>query len=328
MQTVISPEKGYEKLKEFMKSRGVKLPLLVCGSSFDNLDLHEYFDFSYIRFSGFSPNPLYEQCQEGFGLFKKNNCDMIIAVGGGSAIDVAKCIRYYCDNIQVPLVAIPTTAGTGSESTRFAVVYKNGEKQSLEGDLCYPDAYILDASSLTELPTVQRKVTLLDALCHSIESLWSVRATEESKAFSLEALEKIKVHWKGYLDNVFEDNEGMLEASNLAGKAINISKTTAGHAMSYKLTSLYGIPHGQAVAACMNELIPFTLYRIKLDVDVWRLFKVIYAFAGQIGINAKREELYILVNSVNADRLSNHPITLKDTDIRTMYERILMYNAI
>ena len=118
MQRYISPEGDYKELKEYMKTEGIKSSLLVCGNSFFSLPISEAFDFSYVRFSDFTPNPLYDQCLSGVDLFEQNQCDMIIAVGGGSAIDVAKCIRYYSGK-NVPLVAIPTTAGTGSESTRF-----------------------------------------------------------------------------------------------------------------------------------------------------------------------------------------------------------------
>ena len=114
--------------------------LLVCGRSFRSLGIGPLFSPAAV-FDGFTPNPLYEQVREGVRLFREAGCGTIVAVGGGSAIDVAKCIKLFCQmrddvpylqqeykDTSVPLIAIPTTAGTGSESTRHAVIYKDGAK--------------------------------------------------------------------------------------------------------------------------------------------------------------------------------------------------------
>ena len=129
-----------------------------------------------VTFSGFTPNPLYEQVCDGTGLFKKTGCDTILAVGGGSAIDVAKCIKLavlaedgvdaiipprvsHCfpiDGALIPLIAIPTTAGTGSESTHNAVMYYEGAKQTVTNDGILPDYAILEPSVLKTLPLYQK----------------------------------------------------------------------------------------------------------------------------------------------------------------------------
>ena len=136
--------------------------LLVCGSSFRKLPIRETVisaPVSYTVFSHFSPNPSYEAVCQGIELFNQAHCDTILAVGGGSAIDVAKCIKlfskkpkgtHYLDqpyeDTGIPLIAIPTTAGSGSESTRYAVIYDQGEKQSITHESIIPDVAILDAS--------------------------------------------------------------------------------------------------------------------------------------------------------------------------------------
>lgn len=352
MQKVFSPGNNYKDLKEYMRSKGVKRPLLVCGNSFDKLPLVDIFDFEYTRFSGFSPNPLYEQCMDGVRVYKESKCDGIIAVGGGSAMDVAKCIRYFSaesgvNMLSVPLVAIPTTAGTGSESTRFAVIYKNGEKISVEDELCYPDGYVLDYKLLLELPRNQRIATMLDALSHGIESLWSVNSIEESFEFSKEAIKQVLENKEAYLCGNPSGEKGMLNAANIAGQAINITKTTAGHAMCYKLTTLYGIPHGLAAAICIWGLLPFMRDNIdrcidkrgkeflirRLDIlgnlfgcDKFSEFVGIYdSFIKDLGINIQKptdEEYRILADSVNVQRLGNHPIEITKEDILDIYSRI------
>lgn len=114
---------------------------LVRGRSYDHLEIKEFFDlFPHVEFSDFTPNPLYEQVCKGVELFNQECCEMIVAVGGGSAIDVAKCIKlfYKMDSSvnylkqeifdsDIPLIAVPTTAGTGSESTCHAVIYYRGK---------------------------------------------------------------------------------------------------------------------------------------------------------------------------------------------------------
>ncbi|MBO4501529.1 MAG: iron-containing alcohol dehydrogenase, partial [Clostridia bacterium] len=112
---------------------------------------------SFTLFDSFTPNPLYEQVCKGVELFKKDKCDVILAMGGGSAIDVAKCVKLYCrmdenenylkqecKDSGVPLIAIPTTAGTGSESTRYAVIYYEGKKQSVTHESIVPNYVVLE----------------------------------------------------------------------------------------------------------------------------------------------------------------------------------------
>jgi len=152
-------------------------------------------DMETVPFHDCEPNPKYDSVLKGLKLFEDNHCDMLISVGGGSPMDVAKSIKAFVGMDQqtpcvnqaivpnaIPHLAIPTTAGTGSEATHFAVIYYEGKKYSVSDMSLTPDYVVLDAELLSGLPLYQRKATMLDALCHAIESYWSVKATKTSHA--------------------------------------------------------------------------------------------------------------------------------------------------
>lgn len=251
---------------------GSRKVLLVCDSSYPFINIGPQVESAIsgvgsplLKFSDFASNPLEESVLKGVDLFVKEGCDTLVAVGGGSSIDVAKCIKLYAKAPETKLIAIPTTAGTGSESTRFAVIYAQGKKQSVTDDSIVPDFAILEPSVLESLPLYQKKCTMMDALCQGIESWWSVNATDESREYSRKAIETIMTNWEEYIFGAAAGQAAgssaaaIMLAANYAGRAINITQTTAPHAFSYKLTSLLGLPHGHAVALCLPEIWKFML---------------------------------------------------------------------
>ena len=112
--------------------------------------------------------------------------------------DINYMQQEYIDS-GITLIAVPTTAGTGSESTCHAVIYYEGEKQSISHTSIIPNYAILEPSVLETLPVYQKKCTMLDALCQAIESWWSVNSTEESKEYSRKAILAIKENWEEYI---------------------------------------------------------------------------------------------------------------------------------
>lgn len=341
-----------------LKKHHAKRPMIVCDSAFKFLSIAETLPAAVgdaVYFSDFSPNPCYEDVVKGVELFRSEGCDFIISVGGGSAIDTAKVIKLFsamqpCENYLEcemrfnPTVhlSIPTTAGTGSESTRYAVIYYGGVKQSVTHDSILPEYAVLDASLLATLPVSQKKATLLDALCQGIESLWSVNSDEESAAYACRAIELIRDNCKAYIEGDTGAAECISEGANLAGKAINITQTTAAHAMSYKITSLFGVPHGAAVALCLPSVWQLNASNIarcndsrgeehlravfaQLDALIGGLdgFMQIYA---QLDMpksgECTAEQLDTLVASVNPTRLSNNPVTPTENELRDMYKGI------
>lgn len=351
-QTIV---KGLEQIRSVLDGRKF---LLVKDSAYDYLKIEDFFDaLPHVEFSEFTPNPLYEQMCKGIELFNKEQCELIVAVGGGSTIDVAKCIKLYCKmdssinylnqetfDSDITLVAVPTTAGTGSESTRHAVIYYEGEKQSISHSSIVPDYAVLEPSVLKTLPVYQKKCTMLDALCQAIESWWSVNSTEESIGYSRKAIEAIKTNWEEYIfENTDEAAEKIMQAANYAGRAINITATTAAHAMSYKITSIYKFPHGHAVAVCAPEVWGYMLEHTRDCIDgrgVAYLNTVLGQIAEMIDLpyfkslmeklemgypktENREADLDVLSTSVNPVRLKNNPVALNTEVLREMYGRIV-----
>lgn len=362
MQKIFSDPQG---IAEILAEHGAKKTLLVVDRAFGRLAVSETILAAaepHVLFDSFTSNPLYEDVVNGVRVFREEGCDFLIAVGGGSTIDTAKAIKLFGamdpsrnyleqDHVKngVPLLAVPTTAGTGCESTRFAVIYYNHEKQSLADDDLLPGYVLLDPSVLGTLPLYQKKCTMLDALCQAIESWWSVRSTEESRRLSERAVGRILQSMEGYLANAEEGNREMQIAANLAGQAINLAQTTAAHAMSYKLTSLYRLPHGHAAALCLPHVWRYMLGRIDACADprgpeyLRRVFSDIAAALGEndggaaalrldrlldsLGIaapqGARREDLPLLARSVNPVRLKNSPVPIDEQAALELYEQIL-----
>lgn len=311
--------RGFEENKSLLDGKRL---FLVCRGSFDRLDIADYINsLDPVRFSGFTPNPKMEEVMDGVEVFKTADCDTILAVGGGSPIDVAKCIKKYSGS-DAPIIAIPTTSGTGSESTHFAVVYENGNKLSVAAPDLLPDTVILEPSVLKNVPEYTRKATMLDALCHAIESHWAKKATEESKVLAERAVALVLKYKDAYLANEDEGNAGMMEAANLAGQAINITTTTAGHAMCYKITSMYGFQHGHAAAVCLPEVWKH------IDDNAGITREEFCGLLSELGMEypvstTPAEDIEKLADSVNLQRLSNNPVMFERAQLIEMYRNIV-----
>lgn len=368
-QKILTDEVFAAELQRIFEEKNVRSVLLVCGGSFRRQKLYEKIrslieesGAALTEFSDFCPNPVYDSVVKGVRVFREHRCDFLIAAGGGSAMDVAKCIKLFSGmeddrnyleqeipgEDKIPLLAVPTTAGTGSEATRFAVIYYEGNKQSVSHVNSIPDYVLFDASLLETLPLYHKKATMLDAFCHAAESSWSVNSTKESRAYSAEAIRLIYQYKDSYLKNEKEGNEQMLRAANIAGKAINITQTTAGHAMAYKLTSLYGLAHGHAAALCVAAVWPYMAAHPEKCMDARgseHLRKVLEELSGACGcgsteeaiqkfrdmlrelemavpIMKDEEELALLRSSVNPQRLKNNPAALDGETLGNLYRRI------
>ena len=383
-QIVLGTGDVKEELGDFIRRNAWKKIFLVAGKSFDTLPLGEEFwtlteelKLEVERFSAFSVNPLFQEAVEG----------------GGSAMDTAKCIKLFSSISEkallktpwkdngVPLLAVPTTAGTGSESTPFAVLYKDGEKISVEDESIYPLIRVEDARSLRTLPLFQKKACLLDALSHAMESIWSKASEGDNLYYGKEAIERILRYSDAYLEGEEEALKEIAYAANLAGKAIAITKTTGGHALSYKLGSLFRLPHGLATAMVNKELYPISVSHLRPEEeenfrslahclrakDIEGGVVAYRAFLDKMDILPKETRFFLenldkkvleegirkmekegtlpkdlqteipeaeeallekavvlLVHSVNQERMKNHPVTLSEKELDTLYRKILL----
>ncbi len=342
-----------------IKRLGASRPLIICDAfatnhPFVNLIRNRFINSAV--FSEFGPNPTIEMLESGVASFVNNNSDSIVSIGGGSSIDIAKCIKiaisetnkshlfegnYNFEYLNVPHICLPSTSGTGSESTSFAVLYKDGVKYSIDNPSLLPEFVLLYPSLVLTVPLFQKKCTMLDALCQGIESYWSKNATPVSKRYSLKTIKLVVNNYENYLSGDAKATANMQKAANNSGKAINIARTTAAHALSYGLTSLYGIPHGLAVALILPhvwKLLPPQY--IKNDLaKINKLlgnnpstkngldgFKHIFNYLNleKQSTQVNLEDFDYLVSHVNVDRLSNFPfVDFTKELVKNIYKKAL-----
>ena len=332
--------KFINEFKELVKQENFSKALFVCSSAYDRYGYRNALDEMNINaavFTDFEPCPEVSSVKKGVEVFQSNSCDFIIAVGGGSAIDVAKAIKLFAES-DVKILAIPTTAGTGAEVTRFSVLYNHGDKDSVRSWDIIPELQVFDYTTLESLPYIQKVVTGLDAFTHAVEAYWSKDATDESREYSAEALKLFNENFAAYLDGDKATFEPMMRCSALAGRAINIAQTTACHAFSYKLHKLKGFYHGQAVAVCLVYIWKYMLENNFADISLELLlaeteivssfnperFEQLLKDLGLLdGLTMTSEQFEETVNGVNVNRLLNHPVSFTADDIRNIYSSFI-----
>ncbi|TDC58960.1 iron-containing alcohol dehydrogenase family protein [Micromonospora sp. KC207] len=223
-------------------------------------------------FDGFRANPVLPDVLAGVRMLHEVGADLVIGVGGGSAMDTAKMIRLLPpdpaaalallhgdrepDGGHVPLIVLPTTAGTGSEVTPFATVYVDGRKHSLDLPAVRPDVALIDPGLSAGCPAELTFSCALDALAHSVESYWSVRSTPASRRLAGAAARGLVPLLAGGQEALLANRADLCALATTAGLAISETRTTVGHAFAYPLTIRYGVPHGLAAALSLSALLP------------------------------------------------------------------------
>jgi alcohol dehydrogenase len=376
---VIRGEGCFEKIGAHLKNLEAKKVLVVCGkTSFLSsgaaatiAPLRE--QYSITDWNNFSENPSLEELMAGLAALEESQADTVLGVGGGTALDLAKMIcalrATEKDEIrpaierqteikarQTKLILVPTTSGSGSEATHFSVVYLDGHKFSVRGPALRADLALVDPGLTLSNTRRQRAISGLDALSQAIESLWSVRSTATSRRIARRAL---RLTWPALKD--FSDGSGHESArelswgSHLAGRAIDITQTTAPHALSYHLTSFYGVPHGNAVALLLGAFIDFhqeasnapssnlsprasrrlarvtRVVRSGLGIPTSEtasdFFKTLLSSLGlasslhEVGVRNK-DQLIAMVKSVNSERLANNPVPASEDELLSILQRL------
>jgi alcohol dehydrogenase len=226
------------------------------------------------RWADFRPNTDVEDLAVGIEVARDFDADMVIGIGGGSVMDMAKLICAYrgCASVadlhaairsgepiperRMSLLLAPTTSGSGSEATHFAVVYIGEEKFSIAGSAMLPDGVALEPSLAVSGSPHQRATSGIDATCQAIESLWAVGANAQSRRNARFALHLLIRHIEDFVRSPTPQTARAMQlGSHLAGRAINISKTTAAHALSYGITKQFGVDHGNAAALTLGQFI-------------------------------------------------------------------------
>lgn len=310
-------------------------------------------------YSDVSPNPDVIECDACARLLWEESCDFVVALGGGSVMDCAKAAATVCltehpvehyieqgkqiPQAHLPLIAIPTTSGTGSEVTCVSVLsdHRKGIKTPLCSDGFYPAVAIVDPELTYSLPPYMTACTGFDALCHGIEAYWSVNHQPICDALAVHAVRLV-------LGNLLQayrhpDNatarEKMAEASVIAGLAFAMPKTSSAHACSYPLTNLLGIAHGEACALTITHFLhfnaehgsdrPLLLAKELGYADVKAMADAIDELRTQTGLrenlksyNLNDRQFEALVQGSMHPNLRNNPVKVCENDLRTIYNNM------
>lgn len=232
-------------------------------------------------FGGVQPNPTFSSVKVAFNELQQYEYDTIIALGGGSAIDTAKAVAAivasggedWIDNhlkggaafperfAPKPIIAVSTTAGTGSEVTMWATVWDMKEKKkcSISHPSLYPGIALLDPELTLTLPEKETVYSGLDALSHAMEAIWNKNHNPISDMFAIKAIELIRKHLPKLRQDPGNVNlrTSLLRASLFAGLAFSNTKTALAHSISYPLTAHFGLPHGLACALPLPHILRF-----------------------------------------------------------------------
>ncbi len=303
-------------------------------------------------FNKIMENPLISVCYEGGAAAREAGADFIVAIGGGSPLDAAKAIAAYAANPDIepeeiytadlvpslPIIAIPTTAGTGSEDNYYSVLTLDGKnlKKTFKSPYSYPKYALLDAKYTYSLNTEYTVSTALDAFCHCVESYLSPKSTEHSRMYAVMGAKKLytvlaKIEAKGACEDAWR--ETLLTGACAGGIAINTSGTGFNHPLGYNLTMYNGIPHGRACAIFMED---YFAYNSRLTEGK----ALIEAFCAELGASAAEvaanmvkwsnvqikltdEEIALYIENVKgAGNYANSPYVINVAEMKEIYERL------
>lgn len=336
---------------------GSRRPLLVCDpSAVKNktadriLAMHDHMEV----FSGVSPNPDVTEVNRCSAIVREKKIDHIIAMGGGSVMDLAKAasaaVQYIEEyhgtgkpipEITIPLTAVPTTAGTGSEVTCVAVLTDRacGKKAPINSDFFYPKTAVIDPELTLTLPPQVTASCGIDVLCHAVEGYWSRGHQPICSALAVRAIRTVF----RYLPTAYRQPENlaarekMAEASVLAGLAFTLPKTTSSHACSFPLTSRYGIPHGEACGLTLDyfirlntgdsrtrELADLLGYDSVGDFAdaVLALKRELHLRTNLKDLRLSEEEIRELAEASHHPNLDNNPVKVSHRDLEWLYQSL------
>ncbi|MBW2057532.1 MAG: iron-containing alcohol dehydrogenase [Deltaproteobacteria bacterium] len=260
-----------------------------------------------VKFTDVRPNPVCSEIDKGAELAREQKCEVVIGVGGGSALDTAKGIATLAKNPGkvwdyvertdqevsrprdvLPVIAVPTTAGTGSEVTLYAVINNPDvrEKSTIYSDLIFPRVALVDPELMVSMPPRLTALTGIDALSHSVESFINIHANSYSKLLAKESIRIAARYLPEAVANGgnMEARSKMAWASTLGGMAISHVGTTLPHALGQPVSGLVDAPHGGSIASCLARILQFSF-----TSDFERFAELAEAFDESVGSLPLRE---------------------------------------
>ena len=246
----------------------------ICGALQDVTDTLESNGQRWLQFDGIGQNPKLTDCMAAAEKAIGAGADFILGIGGGSALDAAKCIAvlaanpgltqaqlyaFQWANAPLKIVAVGTTAGTGSEVTKVSVITTpDGRKKSFHNEAIFPTLALGDPSYTMSLPPMVTRATMVDVLAHCAESFFSRAANHISRMYAVEGIRLLLPVFRAMAENGCDDldydtREALYCASIYGGLAINVTGTCFPHTMGYLLTEIFGIPHGTACAVFQKD---------------------------------------------------------------------------
>ena len=315
-----------EDILKYINDKSFKKIFVLCGkksfvnSGAENL-LKNISNKEIKLFYKKSEIPILEELIEIIKDIKNFKPDLFLAIGGGAVIDYAKIANvvdirpdlaelivnytYPFKKKYTKLAVIPTTAGSGAEVTSNAVIYVDGIKHSFESELLVPDHFFLIPEFLISAPNKIKASSGFDAIAQALESLVSRKSNDKSVEYASKSL---RVSVNSFISFINEPNmknaTEMSIASNLAGKAISISKTTAPHAASYPFTSLFNISHGHAVSLFFEKFFKFNYENIdksETSFDLKKRFDLIFNLFDVQDINGFNSKISLIKKSANLE---------------------------
>ena len=285
---IIKTEDWFRELNSRLNDLRISTPIIVTTpGNRKRLKLDSKFDSDSI-FSEVGSNPNFEECTNALKFCQKIMIDGVVAIGGGSAMDLAKVVlAHLCleksDIFELikykdkypktfPSIFLPTTHGTASEVTMWGTVWNMNEekKYSISHPDLYPSIAILDGNLTLSLPMDISITTTMDALSHSFESIWNKKANDTSTDLAISAICSILKNASALKENPadLDIRNNLLRASSVAGLAFSNTTTAAAHSISYPLTIHHGIPHGVASSISLLPLLDINGKLIKEPLDI------------------------------------------------------------
>lgn len=289
-------------------------------------DILDENNIEYHVFDEITPDPSTNIIQSGLSHIVNLKPHALIAIGGGSVIDAAKAIMYFCiqlkknfideDKIEKPyFIAIPTTAGTGSEVTNFAVITDNNSKTKipLRNDIMLPDEAILDPNLTVSVPKNITASTAMDVLTHGIESYISTNNSIFSQMYALESIKLVSNNLlKCYSDlNNLEYRNNLQIASCMAGIAFNSSGLGITHSIAHSIGSEFHLPHG----LCNAIILPFVIEYNGKDKSTCNKYIKILDSLGLSNVNIKNAPLTLKTFIIELNKALEIPLNLKRLNI-------------